>query len=322
MSVFATVAMWLPIDACVGQNIILHGDADDEVYNYGDLASYGDEDEGPIVERKLDLKDFKAVQNNYSATICYTQSRQYGVKMVGSQKAIDMMDFTVKDGTLSINVKKQFKRKNLNILRGIKLYISSPDLKSISNRGSLTIEGEHCKLGDLSIDNIGALTLKVGNLECQDLQLENRGSLRYVNGEVKASGVKISNLGAITLDLSFDVKETFNLSNRGSSKLDGKVRAKSYAELCQGASTDNLDIASDTLQLDIQGSGKINSSYKGKAATINGGGASNILMNVDCDKLSIESKGASKIKVTGTADDTFIENHGVAKVDVSGLNKF
>lgn len=322
-ALFATFAMCLPIYMCVGQTVIQQGDAYvDNVYTYGDASCHDYDDNGPIVERSLDLKGFNAIQNSFSAKICYTPSRQYSVKALGSQKGIDMLDFTVKDGILYINIKKKLKGKRVRIHRGVTLYITSPELNSISNRGSLTLQGKHWKQDKLSIDNAGALTINVGVMECQALNIENRGSLSFTNGDVNATHVNLSNRGASTLDLSLSVKDIFELSNRGSCKFSGKVKAKTFIETCQGASTDNLDIAAETMELNIQGSGKINSTFKGNSATINGGGASNILLTVYCEKLSIESKGASKITVKGTADDTHLENHGVAKVDVSGLNQF
>lgn len=322
MGLLATVALWLPTCVCEGQNIIQQGDVlGDDVYTYGD-ASYIDEDDGTVVERTVNLKNFHAIQNNYSAKVCFTQSQRYEVKVRGTQKGVDMLDFSVKDGILNINVKKQYKKKYINIMKEVTLYISSPYMSSISNRGSLTLQGKTWKLDDLSIDNIGALTLDISTLNCKKLNITNRGSLRYVNGDVKATQANVTNSGAITLDLSVNAKEAFELSNRGSCKFDGKVSTKSYTESCQGASTDHLDIAADSLELNILGSSKINSTFKGKTATIHGGGASNILMDVDCDKLFIESRGSSKITVKGTADDTYFENHGVTNVDVTGLNKF
>lgn len=40
---------------------------------------------------------------------------------------------------------KNFKGKRLNIHRGVTLYISSPELESVSNRGSLSMEGDSWK---------------------------------------------------------------------------------------------------------------------------------------------------------------------------------
>lgn len=302
MTLIAMIAMWMPMNSCVGQNLYT--------------------DDGPNVERRLDLKGFKAIENYYSAKIHYTHGSHYSVKISGSQKGIDMMDISVKDGTLFINIKKQYREKSLNIKKGITLYITSPEINSISNRGSLTLIGNQWKMNDLNISSAGALTMQISTLNCQTLCIENRGSLRYTDGEVHASQVNLSNIGATTLNLSFSVKNTFQVANRGSLKFEGKVDAKSYIESCKGATNDNIKINAETLELNINGSGKINSIFKGKTATITGGGASNIHMTVDCDKLSITSNGSSKITVKGTADDTTVESRGITQVDATGLNKF
>lgn len=321
-ALLVAMTMCLPIYTSVGQTIIQQGgDSYDDVYNLGDTR-YAYDDYGPVVERKLDLKGFKAVQNNFSAKICYTPSSKCSVKVSGSEKAIDMMDFSVVDGTLCINIKGQYKRKNIKVQKGITLYISAPELNSITNRGSLTLQGEHWRLNNLAIDNAGAITLNIKSMECKNLNIENRGSLNYENGTVKANSVNLSSRGATTLKLSFDVKETFQLVNRGSCKFEGKVKANSYVETCSGATNDQLDIASENLQLNVSGAGKVNSTFKGKTVNIHGSGACNVHMNVDCDKLSVKSSGCANITITGAADNTKIESHGVAKVDASHLNKF
>lgn len=316
---FATLAMCLPIYTSMGHTIIHQGGDCDDVY---DLSDADNADNGSIVERNLDLKVFKAIQNNYSAKICYTPSSKYSVKVSGSEKAIDIMDFSVNNGTLCINIKGQYKRKNIKIQKGITLYISAPELKSVTNRGSLTLQGEHWKLNDLSIDNAGAIKLSILSIKCNQLNIENRGSLNYVNGEVEANSVNLSSRGATTFKLNFSVKETFQLVNRGSCKFEGKVKANSYIESCSGATNDQIEIASENLELNVSGAGKINSTFKGKTVNIHGSGACNVHMNVDCDKLSVESSGCANITVKGTADNTKIESHGVAKVDASQLNKF
>lgn len=306
-ALLVALAMCLPIYTCVGQTI---------------AATYDYDDNGPIVERNLELKGFKAIQNNFSAKICYTPSNKYSVKVSGSEKAIDMMNFSVNNGTLCISIKGQYKRKNVKIQKGITLYISAPELNSVTNRGSLTLQGEHWKLNDLNIDNAGVIKLSILSMKCNQLNIENRGSLNYVNGEVEANSVNLSSRGATTLKLNFSVKETFQLENRGSCKFEGKVKANSYIESCSGATNDQLEIASDNLELNVSGAGKINSTFKGKKVNIHGSGACNVHMNVDCDRLSVESSGCANITVKGTADNTKIESHGVAKVDASQLNKF
>lgn len=309
----------LPITTCGAQTVIQLGD--NTMYNYGDVT-YDYEDDGPTIERNLDLKNFKAIENSYSAKICYTHGCQYSVKVAGSQKAIDVMDFRVEDGTLYISINKKFKGKRLNIHRGVTLYISSPELESVSNRGSLSLEGDSWKLNKLSVSNRGSLNININALDCQSLNIDNYGSFQYATGgKVKADNVSISNNGSSSINLAFSVKDAFGFSNRGSSKLEGKVKASSYSESCYGSATDNMDIESDKMDLDVKGSANINSTFKGKTASISGYGAGTINMKVDCDKISAEASGVTKITLKGTATDTSFYSRSQAKIDASGLTK-
>lgn len=315
----AMFAALLPITTCGAQTVIQLGD--NTMYNYGD-ATYDYEDDGPTIERNLDLKNFKAIENSYSAKICYTHGNQYGVKVVGSQKAIDVMDFRVENGTLYISINKSFKGKSLNIQRGVTLYISSPELESVSNRGSLSLEGDSWKLNKLSVSNRGSLNIRINALDCQSLNIDNAGSFQYATGgKVKADNVSISNRGSSDINLSFTVKDAFEISNRGSSNLEGKVKASSYSESCLGSTNDKMDIVSEKMDLDVKGSADINSTFKGKTASISGYGAGTINMTVDCDKISVDAAGITQVTVKGTAGDTSFYSRSQAKIDASGLTK-
>lgn len=317
--IIAMFAALLPITTCGAKTVIQLGD--NTVYNYGD-ATYDYEDDGPTIERNLDLKNFKAIENSYSAKICYTHGSLYSVKVAGSQKAIDVMDFRVEDGTLYISINKKFKGKRLNIHRGVTLYISSPELESVSNRGSLSLEGDSWKLNKLSVSNRGSLNIHINNLTCQSLNIDNSGSFQYATGgKVKADNVDIFNHGSSDINLSFTVKDAFKISNSGSSKLEGKVKASSYSESCHGSATDKMDIESDKMNLNVYGYADFNSTFKGKTASVSGYGAGTINMTVDCEKISAEASGVTKITLNGTATDTSFYSRSQAKIDASGLTK-
>lgn len=295
--------------------------SDDHIYYYGD-ANYDKEDEEPTVERTLNLKDFKAIQNNFFAEVQYTPSSQYSVKVTGSQKVLDATVFCVKDGVLCIDVTPEYKSQNTNIHKGVCLYVSSPNLERISNSCSLAIHANQWKLKELDVENSSALSFKVNDLDCQSLNISNSGAFSYEQGHVKAANVYISNSGASAIDLTFSVKNTFDLANSGACKLLGSVKAGVFSESCSGSVKDEANIIAEKLDLDISGAGTINSTFKGKTAFIKGSGLCKINMTVDCEKLSIEADGLSEIKVKGTADDATFKNNGMTKVDASELNKF
>lgn len=314
-------AALLSIATCDAQTVIKNQSSNDNGFSivHGIDGHYDFVDDGPTIERNLNLKNFKAIQNKFAAQIYYTHSSRYSVKVVGSEKGIDVMAFTVKDGTLYIKLKENFEGKSFKIQKGIKIYISSPDLESISNsgsltlqadnwnqnsldvdnHGSLTLQADNWKLNGLKVDNHGSFTMKVKALDCQTLDISNHGSFQYKQGNVEAANVSIS--------------------NHGSSQFSGKVKANSYTEDCHGSVNEEVDIIADKLDLSITGSGNVNNTFKGKTASIFGSGSPHVTVNVDCDNLSIYSGGVSSITVKGNAKGISQDCARTAEINTQGL---
>ena len=234
-----------------------------------------------IISKDYNLTGFSGLRNHHVVRIHYTQGSTFNIKAEGSEKQIESLILEVKDGILVVR-NDQKKKKNSNENQMLTLYIASPDMNSLENKGVLNFNADKLKTDNLHVSNSGVLKLKAQQIICPEATWEIKG--------------------VTDLDVHFDGTQ-LNLNNRGVTK--GKLVVK----------TDKLDIHSS-------GVDNIKVDYKGKEVSISKRGTGTINLQVDCEKLDATNSGVGKIVLSGTADETSIRNTGVTKIDVSKLNQF
>ena len=234
-----------------------------------------------IISKDYNLTGFSGLRNHHVVRIHYTQGSTFNIKAEGSEKQIESLILEVKDGILVVR-NDQKKKKNSNENQMLTLYITSPEMNSLENKGVLNFNADKLKTDNLHVSNSGVLNLNALQISCPEATWEIKG--------------------VTDLDVHFD-GTLLNLNNRGVTK--GKLVVK----------TDKLDIHSS-------GVDNIKVDYKGKEASVNKRGTGTISLQVDCDKLDATNSGVGKIILSGTADETSIRNTGVTKIDVSKLNQF
>lgn len=234
-----------------------------------------------IISKDYNLTGFSGLRNHHVVRIHYTQGSTFNIKAEGSEKQIESLILEVKDGILVVR-NDQKKKKNSNENQMLTLYITSPDMNSLENKGVLNFNADKLKTDNLHVSNSGVLNLNALQISCPEATWEIKG--------------------VTDLDVHFD-GTLLNLNNRGVTK--GKLVVK----------TDKLDIHSS-------GVDNIKVDYKGIEASVNKRGTGTISLQVDCEKLDATNSGVGKIILSGTADETSIRNTGVTKIDVSKLNQF
>ena len=237
--------------------------------------------DGPIISKDYNLTGFSGLKNNHAVNIHYTQGNTYSIKAEGSAKQIESLKLVVKDGILVV-ANDQEKKKSSNEKQMLTLYITSPDMSSLENKGVLNFNTDKLKTDNLHISSSGVFHLKAQQITCPETTCELKG--------------------VTNLDVHFD-GTLLNLNDRGVTKGDLVVN------------TDKLDIQSS-------GVDNIKVDYKGKEVSVRKSGTGTISLQVDCEKLDATNSGVGKIVLSGTADETSIRNTGVTKIDVSELNKF
>ena len=234
-----------------------------------------------VVSKEYRVSGFTGLRNEHAVTVHYTQGSSFSVKAEGSEKQIERLKIEVKDGILVVSHDQKDKKGN-NEKNTISLYITSPDMNHIENKGVLNFDTETLKTGDFDINSSGVLRIDVSNLSCTDAE--------------------------------FDLK--------GVSKLDIQMEAKTLKMNDKGVTNGDLKVKADQLDIDSKGVDSTDIDFKGKEVKVRKSGTGTITLDVDCQRLEATNSGVGKLAISGTADDTSIQNTGVTKIDVSKLNKF
>ena len=234
-----------------------------------------------VISKEYKLAGFSGLRTNHAVTVHYTQGSSYSIKAEGSARQIERLKLEVKDGWLVVSDEKKDKQGS-NEQQMLTLYITSPDMNRLENKGVLHFDTDKLKTGDFHLVSSGVLRLDAQQISCQEAACELKG---------------VSNLEAL-----FDAA-TLKMNDSGVTKGELTVKA------------DKLDIHSS-------GVDNIKVDYKGKEVSVRKSGTGTISLQVDCEKLVATNSGVGKIVLSGTADDTSIQNTGVTKIDVSKLNQF
>jgi len=233
-----------------------------------------------VVTKGYHLSGFTGLRNDHAVTIHYTQGNTYSIKAEGTEQQIERLKIEVKDGVLVVFHEKD--KKGNNEKHSVSLYITSPEMNSIENKGVLNFHAENIKTGDFHLTNNGVLHMDIDEISCKDAE--------------------------------------FNL--KGVSKLDIEIEAKTLKMNDSGVTKGDLKVKADQLDIESKGVDSTDIDFKGKEAKVKKSGTGTITLDVDCQRLNATNSGVGKLVISGTADDTSIQNSGVTKIDVSKLNKF
>lgn len=123
--------------------------------------------------RKMDA--FSSVEITSVATVYFTQSDTYSLKIEGKEKYVKATTTVVKNDCLVIGFKEDDKQ-NRNIKDGVTIFLSAPDLKSMefSGVGSFNCN-EPLKLDNVKFQIEGVGKVNVKDLTCHNLKVELEG---------------------------------------------------------------------------------------------------------------------------------------------------
>jgi hypothetical protein len=128
-----------------------------------------------------DLRDFDGIALGISADV-YVSQGDYNVEITGPEKSIDKVELEVNGGTLGIGTKRGTRNWNS---RGVKVYVTMPNLSSIAIGGSgdVKVEDAFNNMGKLSISVGGSGNVDIAG-KAKSIEISVAGS-----GDVDASGV-------------------------------------------------------------------------------------------------------------------------------------
>lgn len=151
-----------------------------------------------IISRTDELSDFSVIRMEAVGDIFFTQSEDCSLRIEGKEKEIEKITVTVTNGKLFIRYKKEEKD---NKLKGLKFYLTSPDLSYVDIRGVGDFRCEEkLQLKDLMLKMEGVGSIDIADLKCKTLHVSAEG-VGKVNIHVDCDRLvgNVDGVGHITL---------------------------------------------------------------------------------------------------------------------------
>lgn len=164
----------------------------------GSVYAAGDAKEVEVSEVRK-VEPFSSIEVVSVATIYFTQSDTYSLKIEGKERLVKNTATTVRRGCLIIDFKDEEKAKHVK--EGVTIYLSAPDLKEMEFTGVGSFNCEKpLKLNDVKFQVEGVGKMNVEDLTCRslDISLEGVGKadIHVVCDQLSAS---VDGVGRITL---------------------------------------------------------------------------------------------------------------------------
>lgn len=143
---------------------------------------------------------FSSIDITSVATVYFTQSDTYSLKIEGKEKYVKATATTVKNGRLVIGFKDN-DRETRSRKDGVKIYLSAPDLKEMefSGVGSFNCE-KPVKLDNVKFLVEGVGKVNVADLTCHTLKVELEGVGKAdINVRCDDLSVDVNGVGSVTL---------------------------------------------------------------------------------------------------------------------------
>lgn len=143
---------------------------------------------------------FHSIELESVASVYFTQSNTYSLRVEGEKKWVNQTKCTVKDGVLLITWAEKRKKTTKNV-NGLSIYISAPDLQKVIFEG---VGSFNCKsrlsLKDVKFDIQGVGSLNVADLHARNVKIALEG---VGNGELTVDcdrlDASVEGVGSLTL---------------------------------------------------------------------------------------------------------------------------
>ena len=127
------------------------------------------------VSETRSVSAFHSIEVESVASVYFTQSDTYSLRVEGEKKWVDQTKCTVKDGVLLITWAEKGKKTTKNV-NGLSIYVSAPDLQKVAFEG---VGSFNCKsrlnLKDVKFDVEGVGSLKVADLHARNVKVALEG---------------------------------------------------------------------------------------------------------------------------------------------------
>ena len=207
--------------------------------------------EGDVVEQELLINEFTGVKLRGSSDVYITQGSEFKVRVEGQQNIIDNIETDVQNDIWEIEFEDCMRD-----YRGLKFYITMPEIKEIEVSGSGDIFGENEFTGidDLVLKVDGSGKIDVAVVDATDIDARISGSGKIIlEGNANYLGSRISGSGDLK---AFDLEVNIcNLRITGSG--DAEVNVVDELQVRIEGSGDVYYKGNPLIDADITGSGNL-----------------------------------------------------------------
>ena len=127
------------------------------------------------VSETRSVSSFHSIEVESVASVYFTQSNTYSLRVEGEKKWVNQTKCTVKDGVLLITWAEKGKKTTKDV-NGLSIYVSAPDLQKVAFEG---VGSFNCKsrlnLKDVKFDVQGVGSLKVADLHARNVKVALEG---------------------------------------------------------------------------------------------------------------------------------------------------
>ena len=242
----------------------------------------------------LSEKPFKAIDIDVVASVYYTQNNgdECSVRLDYSaikdaefvQKLKEKLKVVYRDGEVKIGLTGRLKMPAAynSEKNRLKVYITSPDLVKIAQKGMGSFHAKTINSDRLEIDNEGVGSVKIGKILANKLEVTNEGVGSVSIDDAKGDVMKIDNEGVGSVKIS--------KIEMGSLKLDN-----------EGVGSVNLDM------------------FKGGSLIIKNDGVGSVKAKVDCQSVNATSGGVGGVNLSGVTRQYSKTKGGIGGISDGGL---
>ena len=166
--------------------------------------------EDAVISKEYKLTGFSGLRTNHAVKVHYTQGNTYSIKAEGSARQLERLKLEVKDGLLVVSDERKEKNNANNEKQMVTLYITSPDMKRLENKGVLNFDTDKLKTGDFHLVSSGVLRLNAQQISAHiDGTLLKMNDKGVTKGElvVKADKLDIQSSGVDNIEVDYKGKE-------------------------------------------------------------------------------------------------------------------
>lgn len=238
---------------------------------------------GKVVTETREVSGFTAVTLEGIGDVTIEQGTRESLTIEAEDNLIEYFDIAVKNGTLVIGIKDEYKTVSLQPTKPVKFHVTVLDLEAVTLAGSGSITTGDVETTDFDISILGSGDVSTGDLAAKNVSISIAGSGDVSVGEVTADSLSSTTLGSgdisiekltadsveVSIPGSGDVTVTGVVVDQqvdilGSGTYEASTLQSKTSQVSIFGSGDVFIAVSDTLDVTIQGSGNV--TYSGQPA--------------------------------------------------------